>query len=206
MIINFLGDSITEGSGATCRENCFVSMVGKILNCKVNNYGIGGTRIARQKELSEYHICDMDFNLRADFLDKNADYVFVFGGTNDYGHGKAEFGKIGDKTVYTFCGAVYVLVKKLIKKFGKKKVVFILPLKRYKEEVPNVITGKSLVDYVNAIKEIVSKAGIKILDLYDNGLSIDKINDYFSDGLHPNDTGHKIIAEKICEYIEHLNN
>ena len=44
--INFLGDSITEGCMASKPENGYVSLIGKMLNAEVRNYGIGGTRIA----------------------------------------------------------------------------------------------------------------------------------------------------------------
>ena len=46
MKINFLGDSITEGVGASAPENNYVSLVGKKTGHEVINYGISGTRIA----------------------------------------------------------------------------------------------------------------------------------------------------------------
>ena len=49
-------------------------------------------------------------------MPKDADLVFCFGGTNDFGHGSAPLGKDGSKDVYTFKGAVNVLFKNLIKK------------------------------------------------------------------------------------------
>ena len=52
MKLAFLGDSITEGVGASSLETNYVSQVGKMLGCEVLNYGIGGTRIARKKESS----------------------------------------------------------------------------------------------------------------------------------------------------------
>lgn len=45
----FLGDSITEGCGASDLENCYVSLFKKAYpNAKIFNYGIGGTRIAQK--------------------------------------------------------------------------------------------------------------------------------------------------------------
>ena len=75
----FLGDSITEGAGASRNELAYVNLVSKKLNCKVINNGIGGTRIARQKAPSIEHRHDIDFNLRTVLLDKNVDKLFVFG-------------------------------------------------------------------------------------------------------------------------------
>ena len=95
MKINFLGDSITRGAGASVYEKSYVESVGKILGCEVYNYGVGGTRIATQKVTFEDTMYDEHFMLRAVKME-DSDFVFVFGGTNDYGHGDAMFGKPGD--------------------------------------------------------------------------------------------------------------
>ena len=68
MVINFLGDSITQGAGADCEEDMYVNVVGAMLGCEVRNYGIGGTRIARQNILSEQHVYDLDFLMRSEVL------------------------------------------------------------------------------------------------------------------------------------------
>ena len=62
----FLGDSITEGTGASSPETCYVSVFGKISGAEVKNYGIGGTRIARQRRKSVKERHDKDFLLRVD--------------------------------------------------------------------------------------------------------------------------------------------
>ncbi len=72
---------------------------------KAVNFGVGGTRIAPQITPSAEAFCDEYFLLRAKKMDKDADLVVVFGGTNDFGHGDAPFGRIGDKDPATFCGA-----------------------------------------------------------------------------------------------------
>ena len=53
MKINFLGDSITWGVGASVRENSYVMQVGDMLGCEVCNFGANGTRIAKQHSVSE---------------------------------------------------------------------------------------------------------------------------------------------------------
>ena len=205
MKIAFLGDSITQGSGASSIEKCYVSQVKEILNSEVINYGIGGTRIARQKAPSIEHRHDIDFNLRTILLDKSADKLFVFGGTNDYGHGDAEFGKVGDNDVFTFHGAVNNLFTTLINDFGKEKLVVILPLKRANmDSKKNPTTSKLLKDYVEVIKYYVDLFGLKYIDLFNNGFDMppEGESEYFADGLHPNDKGHRVLAEKICEFLK----
>jgi lysophospholipase L1-like esterase len=204
MKLAFIGDSITEGVGASSTETCYVSRVGQILGCTVLNYGIAATRIARQTAISAKHIADMDFNLRLDMVDLTADRVFVFGGTNDYGHGDAKIGNAEDTDCHTFHGAVKTLFTTLIKRFSKDKVVVLLPLKRSEmDEKENPTTGKKLVDYVEIIKRYVDLYGLKYIDLFS---ALPKPpageSEFFADGLHPNDKGSLFIAEKICEFIK----
>ena len=90
--INFLGDSITEGHGCSSPEKCFASLIARDHGAVCRNYGIGGTRIARQKQPSENPKHDLDFVGRYDKMDPDADIVAVFGGTNDFGHGDAPMG------------------------------------------------------------------------------------------------------------------
>ena len=211
MIINFLGDSITAGAGASKPELCFVERVGQIIGCKVNNYGVCGTRIAKQTKPSDEPIFDLDFNQRAKLMDSLADYVFVFGGTNDYGHGDALLGDIDDCTEYSFCGALNCLIEYLVSIYGKEKICFILPLHRYNEES---VYGEGfkqtacykLSDYVECEKKILKKYGLPYIDLQ-NEFPIPKTSsgdEVTVDGLHPNNKGHEIIANHVCEYVRNL--
>lgn len=81
-----------------------MSVFGALSGAEVKNYGIGGTRIARQREKSEEEKFDQDFVKRADEMEEGADAVVVFGGTNDFGHGDAAIGDFDSRDVYTFYG------------------------------------------------------------------------------------------------------
>ena len=208
MRILFLGDSITQGAGASCPEERYVDVVGELLGCEALNFGVGGTRIARQTTPSQESIYDEDFLKRSEEMPLNADIVFVFGGTNDYGHGDAEMGNMDSKDVYTFCGAVNVLIETLSKKYGKENLCFILPLHRYNEDNPygegnKAKAGAPLSVYVETLRGLVTAQGVEYLDL--NGyFPIPQTNagdEYTVDGLHPNSQGHRLIAEKIAEYV-----
>lgn len=210
MKIVFLGDSITQGCGATCEQNGYVFKVGEKLGCETRNYGIGGTRIAKQKNLSYPCTYDMDFQLRASLMDKDADLVFVFGGTNDYGHGDAYIGDYETKDPYTFYGAMRLLIEELSEIYGKEKIRFILPLRRYIEEglpckgaLKNEM-GEPLEKYVEVMREVLQKYGIKYFDGYKDGFSkpLTQGDEFTVDGLHPNDFGYNWLADKICEFIK----
>ena len=195
ILINFLGDSITEGLKWQKKE-IFCFYLSKWLNIKVNNQGYHATRIARQDD------DDKDFNYRLKDLDEKADFTFIFGGTNDYGMGEAEIGDINSESNYTFYGAVKNLVKDLLKKFSNDKICFILPLSRFNED--KIVTHGPLSQYRNIIKEICDLNHIDYLDLCKE-LPIpatDGKTELFKDGLHPNKQGHKIIARNIIKYLK----
>ena len=202
MKVLFLGDSITAGVGASLPHNKYVEIVKARLNCVARNYGISGSRIARQRLGDNVAANDWDFQQRAVVMDKIADYVFVFGGTNDFGHGNAEIGKKGDTDPYTFYGGMENLTNYLLSTYGKEKVCFLLPLRRAVEERAD---GRTLLDYVEVIKEVLIEKGIDYLDFYDNGLPkpiSTQPDEYFADGLHPNDAGHDWVAEQVANYLK----
>lgn len=212
MKINFLGDSITQGTGASSEENRYVDLVGKMLDIEVRNYGVGGTRFARQKKLSHNASYDYDFQMRMKIMaqmDGDADLVFVFGGTNDYGHGDAEIGNTNDNNPYTFYGAVNNVIDFLINQYGKEKICFLLPLPRYSQDElsarNNAKTKLPLSGYVEILKNRLNYYDIKYIDLFNGFMPIPQINTgdkYTVDGLHPNDLGHKLIANKVVEYVK----
>ena len=216
--VNFLGDSITFGSGVTDKDNCrYDNRLRKM--CKlsgVNNYGIGGTRLAHQIHPSESPSNDLCFCGRAYHLDMDADMVVVYGGVNDYLHGDAPFGQIGDTTPATFCGGVYFLMRFLREHFGDKPVVFMTPARclwngniddRYPSIHPyKASDAKPLIDYVEVILQTAKEFNIPVLDLYHN-LGLDPHDPecceaYTVDGLHFNDAGHEVIAQRLKEFIE----
>lgn len=201
--INFLGDSITAGSGSSDKEKtCFVALMQNKYGALCRNYGIGGTRIARKKAPSETAVHDLDYCGRYEKMDNDADMVFVFGGTNDYGHGDAPIGEFDDRDVYTFYGALHTLFTGLINKYPTSKICVITPLHRLVETNQN----GQLKTFVNVIREVAEYYSLPVLDLYAN-LGINPQvpimkETYMPDGLHPNDKGYEIIAEKIAAFIK----
>ena len=60
-IIDFLGDSITEGVGVTDQNNRYDNVIHRRFELAAHyNYGIGGTRLAHQSvpsEIPRYDLC-----------------------------------------------------------------------------------------------------------------------------------------------------
>lgn len=207
MIVNFLGDSITEGSCASAPYKTYVALFGKTMPAVVNNYGVGGTRIAAQNKPSADPRWDEPFYARALRMDKTADFVFVMGGTNDYGHGDAPIGRPEDTTRQTFYGGVNELLGYLVAAFGQEKLCFILPLHRYNEDLPSGGGLKSpslpLSGYRKILREACDRHGVDCIDMGDR-YPIPKVgtgDELTTDGLHPNDAGHAKIAAFLCDYL-----
>lgn len=211
--INFLGDSITEGAGTSCNGAIYHSLIKEKYGLKeARNYGIGGTRIARQTEITSL-VRDRDFILRAGMMER-ADVVVVFGGTNDFGNGQAPVGTFEDRDNRTFYGALHTLIQDLIKDYYDKTIVFITPLHRYNEEScvgtwkPDGVEQRPLKDYVQAVRDVCEYYSVPVLDLFAlgelRGNTPEWYLKYMPDGLHPNDKGHQIIANKLGKFLENL--
>ena len=213
---NFLGDSITEGVGVSSPDRVFHALLKEKYGfSEARNYGKGGTRIARQSEIKDPNEPrDKDFIMRAEDMDNDADLIVVFGGTNDYGNGQAPLGEITDKHVFTFYGAVHTLCVNLIRKCPSSQIVFITPLHRWNENgglgtwKPEGVKQYPLSAYARAIKEVCELYSIPVIDMFGAGsmpLHITEYNRiYSSDGVHSNDEGHKILANKIGNFLEDL--
>ena len=210
--IAFLGDSITEGIGASRAENNFVEIIKREGRLKAAyNYGISGTRIAKQNKPSDNPEWDRDFISRVCDMEKDVDAVIVFGGTNDFGHGDIKFGRYGDTTEETFCGSCYILMKKLIEKYSNVPVVFVTPLHRADENTAAHMSGAEkppLKAYVGAIRIAAEMFSLPVLDLYAEGgmqPMVKAQNElYFADGVHPNDKGYERIARLMMRFFENI--
>ena len=239
--INFLGDSITFGFGlldlselpedfdpATLApednplfsidpdilEGSFVNILRR--ECKLaaaRNYGVCGSRIARQHDDGRFDMFPDTFIMRAERMDPDADIVVVFGGTNDFGHGNAPLGTMADREDGTFYGALHVLYRRLIEKYPGAEIVICTPLHRLDEDLPGeegvkLIPGALLIEYVRAIREVAEYYSLPLLDLYAcSGLqpNVPVIAEkYCPDGLHPNKAGYAILTRRIKHFLESL--
>lgn len=214
--INFLGDSITEGGGASCYEKVYLSVIKR--NCglsQARNYGVGYTCIATiVKDVGldcENKFWLENFYQRAQRMDKDADAIVVFGGTNDYGHGISPIGLPTDSCQDdTFCGWLNKLLDFLQRSFSNVPVLLVAPPRRFDVSGPfgegarQFATGE-LEDYVLSMKAIASARNIPFVNLFDDAEFTKSLRQFLSaDGLHPSDDGHKYIADKIAKALTSL--
>ncbi|MCQ2446426.1 MAG: SGNH/GDSL hydrolase family protein [Clostridia bacterium] len=210
--INFLGDSITEGVGLSADDKHFFDVLKRRAGlAEARNYGISGTRIARQQSPTvDNPRFDLDYCSRVDEMDADADAIVVFGGTNDFGHGDAPIGHPDDRTPDTFYGAMHTLIRKLLARYPQSEIVFMTPLHRADETCGKADPSLygDLIDYVDIIREICEIYSIPVLDLYASAgicpaVEISRVT-YCPDGLHPNDLGHERIAGRLESFLRAL--
>lgn len=210
--VNFLGDSITEGVGTSSKDKIYLNLLKERASlAAARNYGVSGTRIARQLALPDDE-CRNDFCKRMEKMDADADLVVVFGGTNDFGHGDAPLGSFSDRTPDSFYGACHFLMQGLIEKYPASQLVFMTPLHRENEDSlagdrkPAPVAP--LKTYVDILKEVAEYYAIPVLDLYTtSGIQprVPLLKElYCPDGLHPNDAGHIRIADKLIGFLKTL--
>ncbi len=203
-----MGDSITEGVGATDIEHRYTNVFQAITGCEIFVDGISGSRIAVQHGEDMSLRQNKYFASRIAEMPNDVDYIVVFGGTNDFGHGNAPFGELTDCTEDTYCGALRVLCETLLKKYPYSTVIFMTPLHRLNEEgtVNEIgLPRKPLIDYVNAMRTVCEYYSLPVLDLYKtSGMqpSVDIIREiYMPDGLHPSNAGAEKIAKLLKQFI-----
>lgn len=208
--INILGDSITEGVGVSSQDHCYINLIADRCGATCRNYGISGSRIAIQHTPSANPRFDLYFASRVDEMAEDADIIIVFGGTNDFGHGDAPLGSAEDRTPETFWGGLHTLYTKLLERYPDKFIMIATPLHRWNENNPHGDHKPNPVgtlrDYVQIIRQAAEFYSLPVLDLFaSSGIqpSLSAHREmYMPDGLHPNDLGHKVLANKFIRFLE----
>ena len=184
--ICFLGDSITEGAGASAKEKCYVSLFAAAHpEAEVHNFGIGGTRIAKQTAPSENPRWDLDFVSRVPEMPENVDLVCIFGGTNDswIGNeaGKLQFENWTDETLLQVLPAACYMLDYITTHNPNAAILFIL-----NSELREEIT--------EGLASACAHYGVKVLRLKD----ISKQNG------HPDILGMQQIARQVDQALNEL--
>lgn len=212
--INILGDSLTEGVGARTPEKAYPAVLAKLTGAKVNNYGVSGSRIT---DITVDYTNPGSYVDRMYSMDKTADLVIVFGGTNDFWFGDCPIGKRTDSKPNTFYGALNTMIPYLKNAYAAD-LVFIVPYQQSKDAdethsykrstYGNYGTG-TLNQYRIAMLDRCQYYGVPVLDLYadydlntaDNREALEKYGNFLCDGCHLNDAGYNLLARKLYQFI-----
>ena len=211
-VINFLGDSITQGVGANCIENRYTDVLARQFGLKrANNYGISGTRIARQRVVTDDPF-DQDFCMRMDGMDTSADAVVVFGGTNDFGHGDAPLGTPADRDPSTFWRAPFPDERPagaLLRKARGHPHAAASPERGQspgrRQQTLRRGAAERLSQNSHGGRRALRAAGAGSLRRQRNPAGQRRVPRAAApDGLHPSDEGHALIAGKIGRFLQTL--
>lgn len=197
-----LGDSITAGTGASDTNKSYAALLTAEF-VSLANYGVSGSCVAQMWQ--------KPFVSRYNSMASDLDVVIVFGGVNDFYAGVA-LGEADSTTATEFNGALNTIISGLLTKYAGKEIVFITPPQCDNGTLATTDTnsaGNTMQDYVDAIKARCNHYSIPCLDLYSlSGMGV-AVNDaqhtvYSYDGIHPNDTGHRRIYERIVGFLRML--
>nr|WP_309098603.1 SGNH/GDSL hydrolase family protein [Fredinandcohnia onubensis] len=211
-----IGDSITEHNFRTSKN--YHNYIAEKIGCTVINEGHSGTGWRtpnREGSLPIYK--------RISGYTLDCDLITVYAGTNDWGQSGISLvmGTFGDTDpAASFYGSVDYVIKQLVAKYPTKTIAVFTPLQRSDGFVANS-AGVTLEQIADAIIKVSNHYGIPVLDLYRlanlNVWNSESNNYYFTpsgknipvdlesaDGLHPNDNGHKVLADKILSFLNSL--
>lgn len=205
--ITFIGDSITQYWGD---DNYYVKFLADDLGANYYNLGISGSTAAYSEvraKLQGNNVVDIGPN----FVDrgiadgKMGDYAFILYGTNDWS-GCVPLGNIDEhpaKTAdcLTFYGGMNYMISSIKEKSPKTKIILMNLLNRnrvYDSNPGNIGEIHEFEEFNEAIYNIAVAQNVKFIDLF-SLFSDDNLMLYTKDGLHPNATGHRLIADYILK-------
>ncbi len=208
--IAFLGDSITLGYGLENREDRFSTVTSKMLGAIEENYGITGTLVARAG------LNNSDDNAYIDrvHLVDNADYIVIFGGTNDYFWSDCKIAPedVNETDEKYFTVAVDHIIEHCKEVNDASNILIVTPYPHH--GIGNFLGGADFKDksehdtselnynghhigeYAEYLVKAATEAGVNILDLYTDSDFV--WQELTSDGCHPNPKGHIWLAERVA--------
>ncbi len=142
----------------------------------------------------------------------SVELLIIGHGINDYHAGTPIYNGEDPYDAYTFTGALRSTIKTLRDKYPDMRILLLTsPYSWYPYNDAYELTcenynlgGGLLEDYVNAEIGVAESMGVEVIDLYHDFYPHEQWSDweiYTRDGLHPNEEGRKLIAEKIYEYL-----
>lgn len=210
--IAFLGDSITFGYALSDKGKKYSTLLSERMGLTEENYGITGTLVAK----AGLNISDgKDFVSRMTLID-NADVAVIFGGTNDYFWSDKTIS--GEDNDCYFDHALDTICQHIKEARDGKITLFVTPYphngignyeggakwndsNRHDTNALN-FNGHKLEDYVSTIEKVATKHGIPCLNLHKD-FEFDW-REHTTDGCHPNEKGHELLAAAIFEKLNSL--
>lgn len=208
-IVQFIGDSITEGITAEFDANgtklTYVEYANRYLQIgTLLDNGMAG-RMYADYGGEDYSVVKS----REEAVYYDADVYVIFLGVNDYlavPPTAKRYGNINE-TLSTagYCGAVREFMNYMKRYFADKEIFFVMmyPIDYSVTcEFSDMTMQPNLNDYLNIQRQLAAENGFHIIDLYGTGFmdcTNSEVNNYYlTDGIHPTDAGYKVLGEHIA--------
>lgn len=216
--IAFIGDSITQGVGASSNAERYTTVLANLLGMTEVNLGQSGTVLCT----GGHRGCNIGKLSVGNLTGCNV--VTIMMGINDWDQAKSDYyklGEFGSTDTSTIYGAVDCWCKKIIEikntsGFENTKFFFITPIitswnnsvggNNWDQNKTN-IHGFTLRELCQAIINVCDVYEIPVLDMnkysgiYYNSAEDNTVGTYFGDGIHPNSAGHAQIAQALKDYF-----
>ena len=195
---DFLGDSLTE-------QGYFTGAMTSLYGVVVNNYGVSGTTI------SNINPSNM-FSTRISSMSTSCDFVFVLGGTNDWGL-KAPLGAKNALTYGNydnFYNALYTTLTDLRARFQTKPIfISTIPQRNWQgggqaSGIFNNGNGVTLMEFNDAIKYVANIIGATVIDAFESGITTQNLSVYTPDNLHFNAVGGARFAAHVMDTMNQV--
>ncbi len=199
LTINCLGASNTriliDDEGKKARDINYPVMLGLRLRCKINNYGVSGTNIARQEGREDSYL------ERAPMMDRSADIIIVQGGGNDANHG-IPLGELDSADPFTYCGGLRTLIRLIRSEFPGSRLIISAAMRRKRLNPRN--DGLGWLEFHDAFVAVARSEGIEPIDFWQDALLDPNDPASLPDGTHMSEKACAHMAEVFAEYIRKL--
>lgn len=185
-----IGDSLTYGYGVYS-EKCWVELLGKNLNIEVINKGVNGDTTAGILSRSS-----------KDILQLKPSHVIIMAGTNDLLL-NYPLNNIIDNIKFIL---EEIKINNIIPILAlQPPIVNDLAIKHWDKYIDYKTVNENLLEYIKILQTFACKNNIDFINFYDYFIKTKDIINLYSDGIHPNSLGHKlmfkfIIKSKVISY------
>lgn len=184
-----------------------LSMTALALAIGYKDFGVQKT-IQVQDTGTEYFKETLEELEKIDF--SQVEILLIEHGVNDYNAGIPIENKENSYDIYSYAGAVRTAVTTLQKQYPQLRIILVSPTYSWFLAMETTCEEQDfgqgyLKDYVEMQQAVASELGVEFIDNYHFLYPHEKWEDwqiYTIDGLHPNEDGRRLIAEKLAEYLE----
>ena len=183
--IVFFGDSWTEGTGASESAKAFPALTAAALGMTPFNFGVGAAGFTRTNRI----ITQITGNSMTAAERLNTSVVVITAGVNDIRH--------ADETNLTLLSNAVINAARLASNMFKNAIIVMAIMTTEQHGISD--TYKYWMGY--CIDRLMSASIERVIVADMRYILYNRVNAYISDGFHPNDLGHGLVAGQIINAV-----